>query len=206
MKRAILLGVILLSMSYSEGQNLISLCLNHTESGRNLTFDYTRQIKNKHEIGLGLRFNINSITQPDDQSNIYYRRIFATEWYQYFGIHAYYHRRLFEKWNCFRPYVFYDLQVTKSTTRSSLFTPWAIDSNNNILYRNFVENFGPFVWIDQNIGLGFRITVYKGLDIYENFGLGGTLIIGEEYHIAFKPYVTYELGYLLTLGVSYNLK
>jgi hypothetical protein len=206
MKNTFLFFIILCIWEGALGQNFVSISLNYDESGRNITLDYFGKIKNKHEIGGGLRININSITQPDDQSNIYYRRLYATEPYQYFGLHGFYHRRFFERWDCFQPYAFYDIQISKSTTRSSMFIPYSLTPEGEILYKNVIEYFGPFIWIDQNIGIGFRVKVYKIIDIFENFGIGCSWIIGNEEMLPSRSaYSQYEFGYLLTFGASVNL-
>jgi hypothetical protein len=203
MKKLTFILLITVLCSNLIGQNNLSVSLNLIESGRDLTIDYSRFINNKHEIGGGIRININRIAQQDDQSNIYFRRLYASEFYQYLGIHAFYHRRIIEKWQCLMPYLFYDLQVTKSTTRTSMFIPAAIDNHNNILYLNFIEYFGPFVWIDQNIGLGFRVNIFQSIYLDQKFGLGSTWIIGEDNQLPQKSkYCEYELGYLITFGVS----
>lgn len=206
MKRALFLIFIGLINYFAHGQNQIDMTINLIESGRNFTFDYSRMIKDKHEIGSGIRININRITQQDDQSNFYYRRLYASEFYQYFGIHAFYHLYFFNKLPHLKPFIFYDFQITKSTTRSNLFVPATVDTSGNILYRNFIEYFGPFVWIDQNLGIGFKINVYKSVSIIEKFGLGFTWIIGEDKHILYKnKYFETELGYLISVGISVSL-
>jgi hypothetical protein len=187
-------------------QNNFTVSLNYTESGRNLCFDYSRSFKENHSVGLGLRININSIRQPDDQSNFFYKRLYATEFYQFFGIHTFYHRRIFEKWNCFKPYIFYDLQLTKSTTRSSIYSPYTYSSTGDVLYKNYIEYFGPFVWLEQNIGFGFNITIYKSLSLVEKFGLGYSLIFGDDIHLPMKSkYAEFDLGALLAFGLSMKL-
>jgi hypothetical protein len=187
-------------------QDALSFSFNATESGRNVAIDYSKMFKAKHEIGAGLRININSITQPDDQGNIFYKRLYALNFYQFFGLHLYYHRLVFEKWQCVKPYLFYDLQLAASTTRSSAYVPFSYDTNGDVLYKNYIEYFGPFIWIDQNIGIGFKAKLFKSLYLFENFGLGMTLIIGEDKTLPTTyDKLEWEMGCLITVGLAYNL-
>jgi hypothetical protein len=206
MKKQILTVIFLLISTMLMSQDALTFSYNATESGRNVAFDYSKMFNSKHEIGAGLRININSITQPDDQSNIYYKRLYAIYFYQFFGLHIYYHRMILEKWQCIKPYFFYDLQLTKSTTRSSMFIPYSYDTNGDVLYKNYVEYFGPFLWIDQNIGMGFKAKLFKSLFLFENIGVGMTFILGEDKKLP----TTYdkfsrELGCLISVGISYNI-
>ena len=205
MRKLIIFSCLLVGSINIYSQNNLTGSINYTESGRNICLDYSRTLKDHHTIGLGLRININSIKQPDDQSNIFYRRLYATEFYQFFGIHTFYQRRLFEKWNCFKPYFFYDLQITKATTRTSMYIGYQYSATGEVLYKQSIEYFGPFIWVDQNIGIGFNITIYKSISLFENFGLGYSLLFGDDLRLPQKAkYTEFELGALLAFGVLFK--
>lgn len=54
------------------------------------------------------------------------------------------------------------------------------DPADQYLYRNYTEYFGPFLWIENNLGLGMKINITEYLFISQKFGLGIHFIIGEE--------------------------
>ena len=63
----------------------IGLNYNSVGSGRNVTGTLSKEFA-KSEFGIGLGYNINRIKQPDDQANIYYKRLFATKPIQYLNV------------------------------------------------------------------------------------------------------------------------
>lgn len=206
MKFLIIVILITWSCLIASGQNYLSMGYNATASGRNISIDFSRIFKDKNEAGIGLRVNISKIAQADDQSNIYYKRLFATEFIHYFGIQAYYRRYFFMNWNCARPYLFYDFQMTKSTTRSSMFIPYAYDTNGDVLYKNYIEYFGPFLWIEQSIGVGCRERLSGSFFLFQNLGATIQFLIGkEEQLLRANPNFEWEFGYLFSFGVTYQL-
>lgn len=189
------------------GQDYVSFGFNATESGRNFTIDYSKKLNAKNELGVGLRINVNSIRQPDDEGMIFYRRLYALEFYQFFGLHLYSHRMIFGKWQYVKPYLFYDLQITHSTTRSSAYWPYSYDTNGDVLYKNSIDYFGPFLWIEQNIGIGFKAKLFKSFYLYENFGVGMTFIVGEDKTLPTTyDKFEWELGGMISIGCAYALK
>ncbi len=168
-------------ISYSYSQN-IGIDYNSTGAGKNITATFSKEIK-RSELGLGLGFNINSIKQTDDQSNIFYKRLYATKPIHYLNINIFYNRRVFANLQHIEPFVFYDLQMKYSTTRSSMFMPYAFDStivsnspDDKVLYRNYIRNYGPFYWIENAIGIGFKVNIYDKLDLQQKIGFGGYFI------------------------------
>lgn len=206
MKNLLFFIIFIFISSFVFSQNEILLGFNSTTAGRNLMLGYSRTVNNNHTFGVGLRININSVKHPDDQGNVFYKRLFATEFYQYFGIQANYQRAILSNLHCLKPYLFYDLQFTRSTTWNRFFTPFSYDINGDVLYKEYREYFGPFWWIEQSIGIGYKVKITKSLYMYQNAGAGVTFILGEDKKLP-QTYdkFSWEFGYLLSIGISYKL-
>jgi hypothetical protein len=188
------------------GQDYLSFTFNATASGRNVAVAYSTTFKSKHELGGALRFNINSEKHPDNQDHVFLNRLFATELTHYFGLQTYYRRNIVEKWHCIKPYLFYDLQSSYSTTFNRMVLPYTYDFNGDVLYKEYLRNYGPFLWIEQNIGMGFKVNIAKSFYLFQNIGGGVMFILGKEEKLP----ITYdkfewEFGYLLSVGVAYRI-
>ncbi|MFH1160085.1 MAG: hypothetical protein V1733_03960 [bacterium] len=191
----------------ASGQTDIAVCFNSVGSGINFTIDYSKTIKSKNELGLGLRININRIKHPDDQMHVFLNRLYATEFLQYFGIRMFYHKMIFHRLECIKPFLFYDLQSSWSTTRNYIYSPCSLDTNGNVLYKNITVYYGPFFWIEQNIGIGFKARIFKSFYLTQSIGAGVLFIIGEDkiLPITYDKF-SWEFGYLLSVGIVYRIK
>ncbi|MFH1159508.1 MAG: hypothetical protein V1733_00985 [bacterium] len=203
---SISLFCLLLSSSLT-AQTDLSVCFNSTGTGINLSLDFAKTIKSKNELGIGLRININRLKHPDDQNHVFLNRLFATEFLQYFGAQLFYHRMIFERLACIKPYIFYDLQTTWSKTRNRMFLPYSYDINGDVLYKEYLEYFGPFLWLEQNVGIGFKVRLIKSVYLTQNIGAGVLFIIGEDKKLP-QTYnkFSWEFGYLLSVGIVYRIK
>jgi hypothetical protein len=87
-----------------------------------------------------------------------------------------------------------------------MFLPYSYDVNGDVLYKEYKEYFGPFCWIEQSVGLGYRVKVVNSLYMFQKVGAGITFILGEDKK---RPQTSNkfsrEFGYLLNIGVSYRL-
>ena len=189
----------------------ISLDFNLTGSGRNVTAGYTIEFS-KNEIGFGLGYNINSLTQPDDQNNVFYKRLYATKPLHHLNFDLFYQRNIFTNLDHFQPFVFVDIQVKYSTVRSSVYLPYAFDSSivsntpeEKILYRNYVFFYGPFLWIENYIGLGFNVDLHKSWFLKHKVGVGGYSLIGRDDTIISGNY-SWEFAWMLSVGLGYTFK
>lgn len=189
------------------GQNDLSIGFNSTVAGRNIALGYSKTIKSKHELGIGLRININKKKHPDDQNCVFYKRLFATEFEQYLGLQASYHRNILSNWQYVNPYLFYDFQITNSSTWNRMFLPYAYDTNGDVLYKEYREYFGPYWWLEQNIGIGFKAKLTNSFYLFQNIGVGGTILLGMEKKLP-ETYdkFTWEFGYLISIGIAYRIK
>ena len=77
MKKLLLIFPILFGFLVNAiSQTDIFAIFNSTYSGRNISINASKFIKGKHEIGGGIRFNINQLAHPDDQNKSYMKRLY----------------------------------------------------------------------------------------------------------------------------------
>ncbi len=188
-------------------QTQINTGFNSTMAGRNITIGLSKTINNKHEFGGGLRYNINKLAHNDDQNKVFYKRLYATKPLHYIGVVGFYHRNIFRQWEHIKPFVFYDLQATYSTTRNSMFLPYSYDTNGDVLYKNCIENFGPFTWVEQNVGIGFKVDLFGNWFFQQKVGVGTTFILGYDKQLLGKYFnwFDWEFGALLNVSIGYRI-
>lgn len=179
---------------------------NSTMAGRSITIGLSKTKNEKHEFGGALRININKIAHNDDQNKSYYKRLYATKAHHFFGVQGFYHRYLFLKWQHIKPFLFYDLQATYSTTRNRAFFPYSYDEDGNALYKEDITIFGPYTWIEQNIGVGFKADLFGNWFIHQKFGVGTTFVLGYDKKRLDKyfDWFDWEFGALINVGIGYR--
>jgi len=216
MKLCITIACVFLGNIYLCAQGL-NIGFNSTHTGRNVTAQYEIK-RGKSEYSLGLGININMYGHPDNQANIYKKRLYATKWYHYFNADFTYQRYIFnEKTTAVKPFVFYDLQAKYSTTRNQMVLPYTYDSTlvvnrpeDGILYRERIEYFGPFWWLENNIGIGFTADITDRIYIKQRIGMGVDLILGYDDQIVPKLFTWWgwEFSGLIhtSIGIRLNKK
>lgn len=178
------------------GQTSLNFSINATPTARtNMVFGISKHLNASHEIGAGLRIHVNEWEHPDNQNKLYYKRFFFEEWWQRFGITGYYHRYIFQNLKHLQPFLFYDLQLAHGKAR-------------NIDYSFFsdpVYVYGPFVWMDNSIGIGMKVFINDHWHLQQKIGLATTLVFGTNYQYANAGLgVEYLFGPMIQLGVGYQ--
>jgi len=197
-------------INHLQAQTSLQASFNSTFSGRNISLLLTKSIKEKHEIGAGLRVNLynlnGNLAHTDDQNNTFKKRLYMTEPLHYFGLTGFYHRNIFRKWNSVKPFVFYDLQVTYSTTRNRMLLPYTYDTNGDVLYKEYIEFFGPFTWVEQHIGIGFKANLFNNFFLTQKVGFGSTFILGYDKKLLSKYFDWFDWNFsgLLNVGIGYR--
>lgn len=186
-------------------QSAIVGAFNTTFSGRNVNLMYSKQI-NKNEFAIGLRYNINKLAHPDDQFNVFLKRLYATKFPHYWGISFFYNRYVIDKWDCVKPFLFYNLQATYSTTRNRAFLPVGTDTNGDFLYKESIKIFGPFTWIEQTVGFGIKVNINEKFFLTQKIGAGVAFILGKDEHrISTYDKFNWEFAGLIYTGIGYKL-
>jgi len=183
-------------------------------SGRSINLLASGQIKNRHEFGGGLRININKYAHNDDQGNIYKKRMYATKPLHYFGVEGFYHVHFLQKLQHFDFFAFYDIQLVYSTTGNRMPRHYRNPLTGECELSEPFRHFGPFTWVEQNIGIGFTVDIWKNFFLTQRLGAGAHFILGEDpwlpneikpYWLAKSPF-TWEFGYVLSVGLGYRFE
>jgi hypothetical protein len=186
---------------------------NSVISGRSINLLASTQIKNRHEFGGGLRININKYAHNDDQYNIFKKRMYATKFLHYFGLEGFYHIHFLQTLPHIGLFAFYDIQVCYSTTGNRM-PQFEVDPiTGECKHDEYFRHFGPFTWIEQNIGIGFTIDIWKNIFITQRLGVGVNFILGKDkpfsetkdYYLVKNPF-EFEFGYLLSVGIGYRFE
>lgn len=210
MKQLIPLAIILFFICEVKAQSSIALGFNSTGAGRGIICQYNHK-KNKNEFGIGMRFNLNYPHNLDNQSKLHYKRLHALKPIQHLGIVVSYHRYILPKLQTTSFFSFYDVQATYAMAKSYQFRMSDADSI-SILYTNPRRNLGPFVWIEQNIGIGHRLKLSERMYLIQKIGIGTFFVIGREKTAVIDNVITphyfkrfsWEFGYLFNMGIGYN--
>jgi hypothetical protein len=185
-----------------KAQSDLTASFNSNYSGINLTIDFSKTYRHKNEIGAGLRFNINQKGGINEGSHIFYKNLYSESVSQHFGFHAFYHRYLNQAPDCLFPFMFYDFQFSHSPTRNYFFQQIA----NSNTFQKITENFGPFFWIEQYVGLGLKIKLNNRLFLMQKIGGGAAFIIGKDSKLpATYDKLNIELAGIVQAGLIFRI-
>jgi len=200
-------------MQHSTAQVRVFPVFNSTGTGRSVNLLASAQVKNRHEFGGGLRININKYAHNDDQLNLYFKRMFATKPLHYFGVEGFYHVHLLQKLQHIDFFAFYDIQVAYSTTGNRDYRHDSDPLTGECELSNPFIHFGPFTWIEQNIGIGFTVDIWKNFFLTQRLGGGAHFILGYDKPFSdtkndyiIKDPFTWEFGYVLSVGIGYRFE
>jgi hypothetical protein len=189
-----------------KSQTYMFLGYNSTNSGRSIILNLSKTINGKNEFGGGIRFNINRFAHPDDQGNIFKKRLYATKPIHYIGINGFYQRHILNEWENISPFLFYDLQATYSTTFNRMYLPYSYDNSGDVLYKMYLENFGPFTWVEQTLGVGFKAKLFDSFYLQQRIGFGTSFILGYDKQLLGKYFnwFTWEFATIIDVGLTYR--
>jgi hypothetical protein len=165
---------------------------------------------NRHQFGFGLRVNLYSLAHKDDQNKVFVKRLYPKKFYQNFGLAGYYQFDIFPKANPNKLFLFTDIQITHSTQRNRDFTPLGVLADGTVVYQENIDWFGPFLWIENTIGAGVQLPIYKNWSLINKIGFGVMSIIGDKWYapentaILFGSKFEWELCYTVQIGLSYT--
>lgn len=180
---------------------------NNTDSGRSISASYMKE-KEKFDWGIGLGMNIRRIAQPDNFNHTYRKRLYPYEPIHFIAYNAFYHKKIFRHLQSIQPFLFYDLQVRYSPTRTETISEAGIlDSvEQTYFYVKDVYKFGPYYWAENTFGIGFKFELTERLLFQQKVGMGINLIMGRDKYgfINHKPYLTWEAAHLFQFGLVYR--
>jgi len=175
---------------------------NSIDIGRNVSLTLKKDLK-KHSFLFGAKYNINKIVH-DNQNNVFRKRFYATDWQEHFGFSIGYQYNFILKPSSLKPFAFYDFQFTNSHTRNLMYLPYDYDINGDVLYKQYLEFFGPTIALEHNIGLGIIAKIANRFFLYQKIGVGIVT-----FHNIDKSIVgsgNWEFGYIISIGLGYHLK
>ena len=208
-KKAIIVFICLLTTYYSFAQNAATISFNTSTLRESLIVGYSRTIHQTHEIDFGVRYHLNSLIMPDDQESIYSRRMYASNFVQHFGLQLGYNWYFLPRLDHLKPFVFYELQAAYSTTRNHGYGYTYYINEGTSLLEEYLVSFGPFLWLQNTIGVGFKVDIWKSFYLFEKIGFSATQIIGNDEKLMPDPFQKFpwlvnEFGYMISVGVGYK--
>ena len=208
-KKAIIVFICLLTTYCSFAQNAATISFNTSTLRESLIIGYSKTFHQNHEIEVGLRFHINRLTMPDDQESIYSRRMYASNFSQHFGLQLGYNWHFLPRLEHLKPFVFYELQAAYSTTRNHGYGYTYYINEGTSQLEEYLVNFGPFLWLQNTIGVGFKVDIWKSFYLFEKIGFNATQIIGNDEKLMPDPFQKFpwlvnEFGYMMMVGVGYR--
>jgi hypothetical protein len=203
MKKSIFCIILLIMSFCAKAQIEITSFFNDSHTGINQSLIISKRLNNKYEVSGGLKININRFAHPDNQGKIFYKRLYSTKPIHYIGGELMVNRYLFERINKVHPFLFYNIRLSYSTTRNIGYNPYGYSKYNEVLYIRYDTNFGPFTWLEQYVGLGYKIDFTESLFFMQKIGFGVDLIFGEEKSLN-MTFPTWELCYIHSFGIGYR--
>jgi hypothetical protein len=211
LKRAIIILFSYSLLGYcSFAQNAAKIYLNTSTLRESVIIGYARTFHQTHEIEFGIRYHLNSLIMPDDQESIFYRRMYASNFAQHFGLQFGYNWYFLPRLEHLKYFVYYELQAAYSTTRNHGYT-WEYNINDGtfIPLKEYLEYFGPFLWLQNTIGVGFKVDIWRSWYLFEKIGFNVTEVIGNDKRLMPDPFQLFpwlvnEFGYMITAGVGYR--
>lgn len=185
MKTFFIVGFLLVSL-LSYAQESIFGNYNSSMAGHSLNFGYAHHFGNS-QIGGGLKYNLNNNTV---NSSIYYKNLDPNGLGQTFGAQLFYNYYIFKQLKYIEPFITLDIQYAYSETSTYL------DAAQG------ATRFGPFHWIENVIGVGFRVPIIDDLYVISKAGFGGMFILGKDEELL-KQKAAWEFGGSLQFGIAY---
>ena len=154
-------------------QNEIIGNFNSCHSGRSIDLIYNYQFKNDFKLGLGVLFNVNNRSMPDNQGNIYKKRLHAENFSQRFGLQIFCVQPIFRKFKNFEMDFFYNLQVKRAPTFNHFYTLYLDPEVNPFMLLIESElSKGTMVWLQNTFGIGIQIQLWKQFYLNQKLGFG----------------------------------
>lgn len=207
MKRQFFLYLLCFLGLASQCQNAMILEFNSTHTGRNIQLSGSRRLNEKNEIGIGILYNINRIAMPDDQNNVFLKRLYADSFLQHVGADFFYHRYLLGISKVIEPYLLLNLSMSHAKNRLRSIDTCGYDPHGNTLFTESIINCGPFTWIDQYIGFGYKVKISGNFFFDHQIGGGVGMIFGNDERLpqTLNSKFEWEFGGLIHAGIGYQI-
>ena len=112
------------------------------------------------------------------------------------------------------PFIFYDLQARYAPAALlSMYIEYdstlvQTRTEQGIIGYEMLSYLGPFTWIEQNVGLGFKAPLTERFYLKQRFGVGVNMILGYDDSLVSKRFswFDWEFSTLMHFSVGYTLK
>lgn len=187
-------------------QNEVVGNFNSCHSGRTLDVFFNHNFRNDYKLGIGILFNLNNQRIPDNQNNVFKKRLYSETFFQHIGLHFIYIKPIYRKWKNFEFDLFYNLQIKRAMTSSTAFIPLLNpDLNPNFLLIESKLKFGPFLWIQNTIGIAIEYNLWKEFYLNQKLGFGLEFIHGKIDNLYLGPNNwTWVFAKQFNLGIVYK--
>lgn len=201
MKKQIITFYLTLLSVISYAQYDITASYNSVHIGRNVNIGIKKCIKN-HEIGVGIKFLINSKVS-DDQNEVFKKRFYAKSFKESLGLNIDYHYKFLNHW-LIKPFFFYNLQLTNSHTRNHGFYPYAYDMDGSVLYKEYLDYLGPTIALENYFGFGYNAWLYNEFYLFQKVGFGIVNYFNVDERLVGDG-GNWEFGYMINFGLGYRI-
>ncbi len=199
-------GFFFLCSVITNAQFEITSSFNGTHTGRNISLHLAKNLNASNQMGIGIRYNIAKIAHNDDQMYAFWKRVYPTSYIQHYGIEGIYQKSILQKWDCVKPFLFYTVQFSYSTTKNKRYLPvYIFDNEGNELYKRYYDTYGPYTFIEQYIGIGYRAHLFGRFDFFQKIGGGVMFVIGEDEKRPSFDRFEWEFAEQFSAGLIYRL-
>jgi len=208
MKYTLIFILFISNLTYSQFN--VETNFNSVHIGRNQSLSVNYKI-NKLQIGLGVKYNFNKLV--NFPQNVFYKKTFyAINNNEHWGTELNIKYQFLNKKDVFFIHFFFNSQYSKSHTRFESF--YAVGqlvpnptSEFDYIYVKHVDHIGPFLVLENNIGLSFDLFLNE--NIYLTHRLGGGIVFFKNLDkntIIVGDGGNWELSEMLSFGIGYQFK
>lgn len=201
MKKQIITFYLILLSIISYAQYDITISYNSVHIGQNVNIGIMKTINN-HEIGVGIKFLINSKVS-DDQNEIFKKRFYAKSFTEAIGLNIDYHYKFLNHW-LIKPFFFYNFQLTNSHTRNRGFVPYDYSIDGTVLYKEYLDYLGPTIALENYIGIGYAAWINKRFYLSQKAGIGLVNYFNVDEKLVGGG-SNWEFGYIINFGLGYRI-
>lgn len=201
MIKNILFCCIILISFLSKGQDLpnkpkneIDISYYSTHIGSNISVEYNKNVK-KHTFIIGVKCHLNHYIEPTGPFGYtYFKQFYADNFTQFIGATLGYKYHLKDINPYVSPYLLFNSQYANMKTKYRN----AENTNNGILINTRTE--GPFIALENTIGVGLSIKLNERFSLNQSVGIGSAFILDQSSHRW-----NWEIMYQWRAGISVKL-
>lgn len=201
MKKIVLFFSIILTGFLSQAQDLpnkpkneIDISYYSTHIGSNIAIEYNKNIK-KHTFIIGVKCHLNHYIEPTGPYGyVYHKQFHADNFTQFIGATLGYEYHLKDINPYVSPYLLFNSQYANMKTKYRT----AENTNNGVLIKTRTE--GPFIALENTIGVGLSIKLNERFSLNQSVGIGSAFFLDQSTNTW-----GYDIMYQWRAGISVKL-